>query len=430
MLTYSESLRLLVSLERLGMKFGLEGITRLLRWLSDPHKTYSTIHVAGTNGKGSVASMLAAIFTAAGYKTGLYTSPHLVSFEERIRIDGKPISKKAVASIVTRLRPLISKHRPTFFEATTALAFKHFAEKEVDIAIVETGLGGRLDSTNVLRPLVSIITTISLEHTEILGNSIEDIAREKAGIVKKDTVCIAGVRDIKGLKVLRKVCKEQNAPLSAATNFRIKERKSSLEGSLLDIDVGGVLFERLSVSLPGHFQFGNLAVVLQTVNHVRKMGKYALSDDAVREGLAHVQELSGLTGRLTTVLKKPLVIVDVAHNAEAMAQLVDTLRRLGLKRVTVVFGVMKDKDYLAMVRSLASITEQAIAVSARSERSRSASDVAAAFATEGCRVRAALSVQEGVHHALETVPKKGRILVTGSHFVVGEALPALARKKA
>ena len=412
------------------MKFGLEGIARLLRWLGNPHKTFSTIHVAGTNGKGSVASMLAAVLTAAGYRTGLYTSPHLVSLEERIRIDGKPIPKKAVTAIVSRLRPLIRKHRPTFFEATTALAFKHFAEEEVDIAIVEAGLGGRLDSTNVLRPLVSIITTISLEHTEILGNSIEDIVLEKAGIVKKNTVCITGIRDVKGLKVVRKVCKEQNAPLSVATNYRIKERKNSLEGSLLDINIGGVSFERLSVSLPGHFQFGNLAVVLETINQLRKIGKYVLSDDAVREGLAHVQELSGLTGRLTTVLEKPLVIVDVAHNAEAVAQLVDTLSRLRLKKITVVFGVMKDKDHAAMVHSLASVTEQAIAVAARSERSRSASDVAAAFSDEGCRVRAALSVQEGVHLALETVPKKGVILVTGSHFVVGEALLVLARKRA
>ncbi len=430
MLTYPESLRLLLSLERLGMKFGLEGITRLLSALGDPHKTFPTIHIAGTNGKGSVASMLAAIFKAAGYKTGLYTSPHLVSFEERIRIDGRPISQKAVAAIVTKLRPLIRKHRPTFFEATTALAFKHFAEEVVDIAIVETGLGGRLDSTNVLRPLVSIITTVSLEHTEILGNSIEDIAGEKAGIVKKNTVCITGIRNIKALKILRNVCKAQNAPLSIATNYRLKVRKSSLEGSLLDIDVGELSFKQLSVSLPGHFQFGNLALVLQTVNQVHKMGEYALGEDAVREGLAHVQELSGLTGRLTTVLEKPLVVVDVAHNAEAMAQLVDTLRRLGKKRVTVVFGVMRDKDCAAMVRHLASITEQAIAVAARSERSRSASDVAAAFADEGCSVRAALSVQEGVHLALETAPKKGLILVTGSHFVVGEALPVLTRKKA
>jgi len=429
LLNYPESLRLLLSLERLGMKFGLEGIARLLSALGDPHKTFPTIHVAGTNGKGSVASMLAAIFTAAGYKTGLYTSPHLVSFEERIRIDGKPISQMAVAAIVTKLRPLIGKHRPTFFEATTALAFKHFAEEDVDIAIVEAGLGGRLDSTNILRPLVSVITTVSLEHTEILGNSIEDIAREKAGIVKKDIVCITGIRNIKALKVLRNACKAQRAALSTATDYRLKVRRSSLKGSLLDIAVGEVSMKRLSVSLPGHFQFGNLALALRTVNQVQKMGEYELGEDAVREGLAHVQELSGLTGRLTTVLEKPLVVVDVAHNAEAMAQLVDTLRRLKLKHVTLVFGVMKDKDHASMIRSLAPITEQAIAVAARSDRSRSASDIAAAFADHGCRVRAALSVQEGVYLALETVSKKGLILVTGSHFVVGEALPVLSRKK-
>jgi dihydrofolate synthase/folylpolyglutamate synthase len=401
-----------------------------LRGVGDPHKTLPTIHIAGTNGKGSVASMLAAIFTAAGYKTGLYTSPHLISFQERIRIDGKPISKKAVAEIVTKLRPLMKKHPPTFFEATTALAFKHFADQKVDIAIVETGLGGRLDSTNVLRPLISIITTLSLEHTEILGNSIVDIAREKAGIVKKNTPCITGVRDINGLRVIRNVCKEQNAPLSAASDFRTKEREASLRGSVLDIEVNNVSFKQLSVSLAGHYQYRNLAVVLETVKWVRGMGKYALSDEAVREGLKHIQELSGLTGRLTTVVEKPLVVVDVAHNAEAMAQLVETLSRLGLKKVTVVFGVMKDKDHAAMIRCLAPITDQAIAVAARSDRSRSASDVAAAFADRGCRVRAALSVEEGIHLALESAPKKGLILVTGSHFVVGEALPVLGRKKA
>jgi dihydrofolate synthase / folylpolyglutamate synthase len=428
-LTYSESLRLLLSLERLGMKFGLEGITGLLRALDDPHKTFPSIHVAGTNGKGSVASMLAAVFTAAGYKTGLYTSPHLVRFEERIRIDGRPISRKAVAAIVTKLRPLIGKQRPTFFETTTAVAFKHFAEKEVDIAIVETGLGGRLDSTNVLRPLISIITTVGLEHTEILGGTIEEIAREKAGIVKKNTPCITGIRSIKALKVLRSVCAEQHAPLTTASDYRLKIRKSSLGGSMLDIDLGGVMMKRLFVSLPGHLQFDNLALVLQTVSKVRSMGEFALNEDAVRKGLAHVQELSGLTGRLTTVQQNPLVLVDVAHNADAMAHLVDTLRRLGKRKITLVFGVMKDKDCSAMVRSLVPITERAIAVAARSERSRSASDVAAAFAEEGCRVQAALSVQEGIRIALEIAPKKGLILVTGSHFVVGEAMPVLTGKK-
>ena len=404
-MTYSESLHLLLSLERLGMKFGLDGITRLLRRLDDPHKDYPAIHIAGTNGKGSVASMLAAVFTSAGYKTGLYTSPHLVRFEERIRIDGKMISQKSVASILTELRPSIVRQKPTFFEATTALALKYFSEKKVDIAIVETGLGGRLDSTNVLRPSVSIITNLSLEHKEILGNTIEDIAREKAGIIKKDTACITGIREFKALKVLRKVCREQNAPLFVATNYQCKERKSSLDGSYLDMKIGGMSFGRLSVSLAGHFQLANLAVVLETLKQVRTMGKFTLSDDSVRSGLSHVQELSGLTGRLTTVAVKPRVIVDVAHNPEATAQLVDSLKRLRLKKLTVVFGVMKDKDHASMVRRLAAITDQAIAVAAHIERSRSASDVAAAFAAEGCRVRAALSVQEGVQLALETVPK-------------------------
>ena len=411
------------------MKFGLAGIRRLLRVLGAPQKEFPSIHIAGTNGKGSCASMLAAIFTAAGYRTGLYTSPHLVKFEERIRIDGKPIPQKAVAEIVGNLRPTIRKHSPTFFEATTALAFKYFAEKKVDVAIIETGLGGRLDSTNVLKPRASVITNIGLEHTEILGDSIEAIAREKAGIIKKNTVCITGVTDSKALNVLRLECRERHAPLVVATDYHVAERKASLRGSLLDISVGDVTFEKLFVSLPGQFQYGNLALVLETINHLRSMGEFELPDEAVRPGLANVQELSGLTGRLSIALEKPLVIVDVAHNADATARLVVSVKQLVSKKATLVFGVMKDKDHRNMIHHLASISRQVIAVAARSERSRSASDVAAAFAREGCRVRAALSVREGIHLALEEAGTNGLVLVTGSHFVVGEALSALSRKR-
>jgi dihydrofolate synthase / folylpolyglutamate synthase len=412
------------------MKFGLDGITRLLRVLGNPHGDFPTVHIAGTNGKGSVASMLASIFTAAGYKTGLYTSPHLVKFEERIRIDGKPISQKAIAEITSKLSASLQRHKPTFFEATTALAFRYFADKKVDIAIVETGLGGRLDSTNVVRPIVSIITGIGLEHTEILGDSIADIAREKAGIVKKNTPCVTGVRDSIALKVIRKACKDAHAPLSIADVDTVKEKKSSLGGTIIDAKIGIATLKGVTLSLAGEYQLGNLAIVLETVNQIRKMGTFDLSDEAVREGLAHVQEHSGLRGRLTTVMEKPKVLIDVAHNSDALSRLVGSLKRLGLKRLTVVFGVMKDKDHSAMIRSLAPVTDHAIAVAARSQRSRSASDVAASFAAEGCSVRAALSVQEGVSLALETVPKDGIILVTGSHYVVGEALPAFDGKRA
>jgi dihydrofolate synthase/folylpolyglutamate synthase len=428
-LTYSDSIRLLLSLERLGMKFGLAGIRRLLRVLDDPQKEFPSIHIAGTNGKGSSASMLAAIFTAAGYKTGLYTSPHLVKFEERIRIDGKPVSQKAVAEIVTKLSPAIRKHKPTFFEATTALAFKYFADKKVDVGIIETGLGGRLDSTNVLKPRVCVITNIGLEHTEILGDSIEAIAREKAGIIKQKTACMTGVTNRSALNVLRRESRERHAPLVVATDYELVERKTSLRGSMVDISVGGLAYEKLFVSLPGQFQYGNLAVVLETINHLRSMEEFELPDEAVRRGLANVQELSGLTGRLSIVAEKPLVIVDVAHNADATARLVASMKQLVSKKATLVFGVMKDKDHRGMVHHLASISEQVIAVAAHSERSRSASDVAAAFAREGCRVRAALSVREGIRIALEEAGTTGLVLVTGSHFVVGEALPALNRKR-
>ena len=411
------------------MKFGLAGIHRLLRVLGDPQKEFPSIHIAGTNGKGSSASMLAAIFTSAGYRTGLYTSPHLVKFEERIRIDGKPVSQKGVAELVTKLRSPIRKHKPTFFEATTALAFRYFADKEVDIAIVETGLGGRLDSTNVLKPRASVITNIGLEHTEILGDSVEAIAREKAGIIKKNTACITGVTNSSALKVLRRECRERHSPLVVATDYELVERKTSLRGSMVDISVGDLTFGNLFVSLPGQFQYGNLALVLETINHLRWMEEFELSDEAVRRGLANVQELSGLTGRLSIVLEKPLVIVDVAHNADATAQLVASMKRLESKKATLVFGVMKDKDHGTMVHHLAPISEQVIAVAAHSERSRSASDVAAAFAREGCRVRAALSVREGIRIALEEAGTTGLVLVTGSHFVVGEALSALNRKR-
>jgi dihydrofolate synthase / folylpolyglutamate synthase len=411
------------------MKFGLEGISRLLRGLGDPQKQFRAIHVAGTNGKGSVASMLAAIFTAAGYKTGLYTSPHLERFEERIRIDGKPVPQRSVASLVTTLRPSLRKFKPTFFEATTALAFTYFAKSNVDIAIVETGLGGRLDSTNVLRPCLTIITGISLEHTEILGNTIEEIAGEKAGIIKKGIPCVTGAVDAKAVKVFRRACRKQNTRLIVASAKTIAEKKCTLEGTQVDAVVGKSPLEDLVLSLPGHYQLRNLAVVLEAVNQVRASGDYTLADDSIREGLANVREFSGLTGRLTIMSKKPLAVVDVAHNAEATGQLVDTLQRLGFRKATVVFGVMKDKDHVGMIHSLAAITDHAVAVAARSARSRSASDVAATFAKEGCKVRAALSVQEGVRFAFESAPKKGLILVTGSHFVVGEAIPAFNRKR-
>jgi len=412
------------------MKFGLQGIYRLLKELSNPHKKFKALHIAGTNGKGSTASMIAAMLTSAGYRTGLYTSPHLVRFEERIRIDGKPIAKVAVARLTSKLKKSILTQHPTFFEATTALAFAHFAAEEVDIAVVEAGLGGRLDSTNVIRPLVSIITNVGLDHTEILGGTVGKIAFEKAGIIKRGRPCVTATEDRAALSVIRRVGRRQNSQIFIATDYSVKVHSSGLEGSTLDFTGKGVSFKNLKLSLPGRHQFNNLALALTTLEILRASGEFDLSEEAEREGLSNVQELTGLTGRLSIIREQPRIVADVAHNPDAVKVLVEALRAFKLGRLVTVFGVLKDKEYLPMVLDLASLSEDVVAVAPRSARARSASDVAAAFQRAGSRVRAALSVEAGIALALDLAGDRGTILVTGSHYVVGEALSALRRKRA
>lgn len=430
MLTYSESLRLLLQLERLGMKFGLRGISRLLKALSDPQKKFRSVHIAGTNGKGSTASMLAAVLTSAGYRTGLYTSPHLVRFEERIRIDGKPIPRVSVTRLVSKLKKHIAANQPTFFEATTALAFAHFAEEEVDIAVVEAGLGGRLDSTNVITPLASVITNVGLDHTEILGETVQKIAFEKAGILKRGRPCVTGVTDRSALAVIKRVAREKNSRIIAATDFSVNVRSSGLGGSTLDFSSKGKALKNLELSLPGRYQFNNLAVALSTLDVLRESGEFEISEESEREGLSNVQRLTGLTGRLAVVGERPRIIADVAHNADAVHVLVDSLQEMKLRKLVTVFGVLKDKEYLGMIEDLAGVSQDVVAVAPRSDRARSASDVAAGFQRAGSRVRAALSVEEGVMLALDLAGDQGTILITGSHYVVGEALSALDRKRA
>ncbi len=412
------------------MKFGLQGISRLLKALANPHKKFESLHVAGTNGKGSTASMLAAILTSAGYRTGLYTSPHLVRFEERIRIDGKPIAKSAVARHAGRLRKLILAYQPTFFEATTALAFAHFAEEEVDIAVVEAGLGGRLDSTNVIKPLVSIITNVGLDHTEILGDTVEAIAFEKAGIIKRARPCVTGTSETRALSVIKRVARKRNSKIVVATDFSVRVVSSDLRGSTLDFARKGLSFKNLRLSLPGRYQFNNLAVALSAIEILNASGKFEISEEAERRGLSNVQGLTGLSGRLSVVHDKPRIIADVAHNPNAVEVLVDSLREMKVDRLVTVLGVLKDKDYLQMVHQLAGVSSEVVAVAPRSARARSASDIADAFQRTGSSVRAALSVEEGVAVALKLAGERGTILITGSHYVVGEAMSALGRKRA
>lgn len=428
-MSYPETIRFLYSLQAHGMKFGLQGTRAILQTLGNPHRSLPCIHIAGTNGKGSTASMLAAIFTAAGYKTGLYTSPHLVDFSERIRVNGKPIGRKNIVRLTGTMRRTLVSRRSTFFEATTAMAFAWFAEQKADIAVIETGLGGRLDSTNVIRPLVSVITTVGFDHTEILGNTIAKIAYEKAGIIKKGAPCITGVKDPAALRVIRKVCRQLNADWYDASRYAARVQSSSPEGTVLTLKVGTTTIRDLHLGLGGAFQIGNAAMAIAAAALIASKGVYVVSEEHIRRGLKEVVGLSGIRGRLQRIAGKPPIYLDVAHNADAVRTLVNSIGKLFPDRVILVFGVMKDKECNAMVRSFAQIVKEAVAVAANTERSLRAGDVAMEFSRNGVPVTAALSVREGVRLALMRSGSHVPILISGSHFVVGEAYQELASKK-
>ncbi len=428
-MSYRHTVDYLYGLQQRGMKFGLRGIKVLLKVLRNPHRKFLSIHIAGTNGKGSTAALVAAALTSAGYRTGLYTSPHLIDFTERIRIDGTPITRKAVVEFTKKLRRAIERQQATFFEATTAMAFGYFAQQKVDVAVIETGLGGRLDSTNVLRPVVSVITSIGFDHKEILGETIEQIAREKAGIIKRGVPCVSGARIAAARRIIRSACSSSRSKLVELSGLRPRVREESLLGTSLDVKIGKKKYENLFVSLAGTFQIPNILTALLTLDILNQSGNFIISEEAIRSGFANVRSLTGLFGRLSIAHHQPTVVVDVAHNPDAVEMLVQSLKILRLSDLLVVFGVMKDKDHIEMARRLALIVKEVIVVSAKTPRSRSASDIANVFGRLNVPVTAALSVREGVRLALNRVGAKGTILVTGSHYVVGEALLALRDKK-
>ncbi|MEX2190720.1 MAG: folylpolyglutamate synthase/dihydrofolate synthase family protein [Bacteroidota bacterium] len=428
MKTYSDAVAFLYGLQTRGMKFGLRGIRLLLRTLGRPDRGLRCVHVAGSNGKGSTAAMIAATLTAAGYRTGLYTSPHLVDFTERIRIDGRPIPKKTVLRLARRMKKMIEEHRVTFFEAVTALAFQYFREEEVDIAVIETGLGGRLDATNVIRPLVSVITTVSLEHTELLGNSLRKIAYEKAGIVKPGVPCVSGVRSLSALRMIRSVCRQRGSRLIDARAAVVRVLYRELSGSVASIAFGGARISDLTISLGGLHQARNAVLAIATLQELALRG-FKIHEETIRRGLGSISDFTGFQGRLSLIGRNPSMIVDVAHNVESLQALVKALRGLGVTGLHVVFGVMKDKPVRRMIRILAAVSRSIAAVQPGTNRSLASKEIESEFRRLRIPVFYRGPVGRGVKVARIAAGKKGTVLITGSHFVVGEALAALKHKK-
>lgn len=426
--TYSQAIRDLYALQSFGIKLGLRNIRGVLRTIGDPHRRFRAIHIAGTNGKGSTAAMLAAILTEAGYRTGLYTSPHLVDFRERMRIDGREIPAEGVIEWSRRLLPEIWRRQATFFEAVTAMAFGWFADESVDLAVIETGLGGRLDATNVLSPVLSVITTIGLEHTAILGPTVERIAFEKAGILKPATPCVVGVPPGTARRAIERRARELGSPIIDAASSSVRVGPRSISGTDVAFRSARGPWVFTSVGLPGLYQIGNVRTALATVETLRQLS-IPIPEGAVVRGLRSIGSLSGVRGRLSLVQEHPRIILDVGHNPAAMRTLTASLRDLGVRPTATVIGVAADKDLRSIAKALRPVSGDVIAVAARTSRARPASEVAAAFELVGRKTIAAPSVAEGIRLAVRRSGRHGTILVTGSHFVAGEALATLERRR-
>ena len=406
-------------------KNSLENTLLLDEYYNHPHKQFKTIHIAGTNGKGSVAHMLAAILQTAGYKTGLYTSPHLKDFRERIRINGEMVSENEVMKWVENYIQNSDKWKlePSFFELTVAMAFDYFAQQNVDIAVIEVGLGGRLDSTNIITPEVSIITNIGLDHTNLLGDTLEKIAIEKAGIIKKNVPVVIGTTQQETTPVFNTIAQDRQTKLF----FSDQEYKAeySLIGAdwkqIFNIEKNGeIVYPELKLDLNGTYQRYNLPAVLKTVDLLISK-EWKIERKHIYEGLKNTAFLTGLQGRWQVIGHNPLVICDTGHNEDGIKQVVNQLKNTAYKKLHIVFGTVADKDPDAVLKLL---PQNAIYYFTKADIPRALDEkILANKASElGLIGNSFKEVKTAFNQALINAEANDLIFVGGSTFVVAEVL--------
>ena len=410
-----DHLTALYRLRRFGIKFGLDTISRLLRGLGNPQNRYPCIHVAGTNGKGSIAAFLSSILAHGGYKVGLYTSPHLVRFNERIQVNGCPISDQDVAEAAEAVQRIYTQGEPpTFFECATAMAFYHFASVKVDWAVLETGMGGRYDATNVIRPEVCIISNITLEHTEYLGNTLAKIAAEKAGIIKSGAGVVTGIRQKSPLEVIEQKAVEKGVPL-----LRLgKEIRLRNEDNGFFTYLGrNHRWPGLKVELLGKHQTTNAALCLGALELLREKG-LKISDEAIRSGLAETR----WPGRIEIVSENPLILLDGAHNPSAAKSLTHFLENgLAYRKLILVVGILKDKTWRPMLRTFLSVADHVILTRPQYERAEDPHVLASFARTIKKDIGVIPEVPNAISFALEEAAPGDAICITGSLYTVGEA---------
>lgn len=401
-------------------KKDLSNTLQLCEFLGNPQSTFKTIHIAGTNGKGSTSHMLAAVLQTAGFKTGLHTSPHLKDFRERFRIDGEFIDKDFVVDFVERIQPAIDTIEPSFFEITVAMAFDYFARQQVDVAVIETGLGGRLDSTNVIIPELSVITNIGWDHMNVLGDSLQAIAFEKAGIIKPRVPVIIGQTDEETKTVFEQVATENQSFIRFADQTRYVA-EWQYEHHQLKIQVSETGSDdrvAYQLDLPGFYQTKNAITVLEVVHQLQKAG-WHITTSHVQQALKQVKKLTGLHGRWEVIHDHPVVVLDVGHNEDGFKQILAQIELTDHKDLHIVIGLVKDKDF---DRVLLLLPKEATYYFTRAQIPRALPEdqLAEHAHAVGLEGHAYPDVNTALQSALQKAGKHDLVLVCGSVFVVGE----------
>lgn len=424
--TYQKSLDYLYRLEKFGMIFGLTQVERILNAIGNPHREIQAIHIGGTNGKGSTAAMMHSILRKEGYRVGLYTSPHLIRFTERIKVNGGEIEEGEVAALTEWMKREVEAagiSPPfTFFDFTTAMALHYFNQKLVDMAILEVGLGGRLDSTNVVDPLISIITNIAKDHEAYLGKTILKIAKEKAGIIKKGKPLITGATQPQVLHLFSKVCQGKGSPY-----FRIGKEFHYARGENGDFDYEGINRKLwgIHLNLKGLHQVINAATALGAMEVLEELG-YRVSTEAMVDGLREVD----WPGRLEMVSSSPRVILDGAHNPAGVLALKESLKKeFQYQRLILLIGIMKDKDIQSMLHLLAPMADTIILTQPHTERATPPSSLKKALGQNGKKAEIAENLQEAIERGLSLTREEDLLCITGSLYTVGEARAYFHPKK-
>ncbi len=426
-MTYQQTLDYLFStlpmFSRIGsaaFKKDLANTVALCGFLDNPQNRFQSVHIGGTNGKGSVSHMLAAIMQTAGYKTGLYTSPHLKDFRERIKINGEMITESFVIDFVEKTKTIAEAIQPSFFELTVGMAFDYFATQNIDIAIVEVGLGGRLDSTNILNPELAIITNIGWDHTNILGNSLQEIAGEKAGIIKENIPVIIGERKKETEAIFQDTAHKKYAPIYFAEDY-YKVKSFTVNPQFIDIEISDVeknLDTRYQLDLPGIYQTKNSITVLEAVKILNEKG-WKIEEDTIATAFKTTKKITGLHGRWEVIQEQPTVVLEVAHNPEGLKEMLAHIQQLRFNKLHIVFGMVKDKDAGSLLELLPKEAAYYF-TEAHIPRALDAETLKGKAAVYHLYGEAWTEVNQALQHAKNNALPDDLIIVCGSIFLVAE----------